>query len=103
VVGAAFAEAAIAAGRPVGVVAVAGDGAAKPVDGPDATMDGLRAIADAIGRCAGALGDMLVAGAVPGRLLVLARDRTPAEMAALGERIRLAVERARVPAGDAGD
>ncbi len=99
-VAAAVVEAASAGGREVGLLAIAIDGF------PDAAASGgtgpLRRVAEAVGRASGGLDELLAAAAVPGRLLAVAVDRPPAECAALGERVRLAVERARIPFGTDG-
>lgn len=96
IVGAAFAESALAAGRPVAAAMLVPDGLMTHAGNAQSSTEVLRAVADAAAGCAGGLGDLLVAGPVAGRLLLVARDRSPAELAALGERVRLAVERARI-------
>ncbi|WP_374449601.1 response regulator [Stella sp.] len=99
-VAAAVAEAAIADGRCVALLAIVADGAgpvgAAPVGGmpPDAAVASARKVADAVGRASAGLSDLLAAA--PGRLLAVTVDRQAAEVQALAERIRLAVERARI-------
>lgn len=96
-VAAAVTDAALAAGLGVALIAIAVAGADEAGEaGASAAV--MRKAASTIGRAAAGLSDLLVAAPVPGRLLVLAPGRTPDEAAAQAERIRLACERARIPA-----
>ncbi|MGE0718823.1 MAG: response regulator [Alphaproteobacteria bacterium] len=56
-----------------------------------------RALYDVVAREPGQLGDVLAAGAAVGRVALVLADRTVVEAAAFAERLRIGIERARIP------
>ena len=90
------ADAALAAGRPVAVLAIAIDGFSPLGVLSEADQRAAHRVLGVVERASAGLGDLVAGAASPGRLLVLLRDRPPADVSALADRLRLAVERARI-------
>ncbi|BBK32313.1 response regulator receiver domain-containing protein [Stella humosa] len=90
------ADLALAAGRPVSLLALAIDGFPPAGISPAHETALLRRVVAAIEALPAGLGDLVVAGSAPGSLLVLLVDRQPVEVVAFADRMRLAVERLRI-------
>lgn len=91
-----IADAALAAGRQVGVLAIGIDGLSGGQQPSSAVERLCRQVLTEIERSPGGLGDLLAAGASVGSFLAILLDRPPIEAAAQAERLRLAIERARL-------
>ncbi len=91
-----IADAALATGRTVGILAIAIDGLSSGGQPSAAAALLSRQVLAEVERSPGGLGDLLAAGATAGSFLAILLDRPPVETAAQAERLRLAVERVRL-------
>ena len=94
-----IADAALAAGRTVGILAIAVDGlsaGSQPLDSAERLS---RQVLAEVERSPGGLGDLLAAGSSIGSFFTILLDRPAVDATAQAERLRLAVERARLAHG----